>query len=419
MSIEQYNNFVKKHLKWNLTFNILDGSTFLCGMIFIAFDTVLPVFIKRLGGSNFLVGFLPAAFILSTNILPLAIANYTERMERKKKLVLILGTIMRAPWLLLAVLCALFGTMYPSLLVSFTVICFLIFSIAAGLVYTPWFDMVVTMIPQEVRGRMASGRAIGGFSLGILGGASVTQILKKVTFPYNYSLLFGLGFFFMMLAVFFIGMLKEPVYPKKQEHKTLKQYFAVLPGIIKANPNFLYFVVVRILLTIGIGVGGFYSVFAIEQFNLDESYAGIFTLIGVITAIVASYFLGHLGDKFGHKINLVIGCLSICIACALSIWNPPLKFYYLVFVLRPITQIVMLISAMNIVVEFCQTHEQPTYIALSQALSTPAALLMLAIGYVADTRGFTWLFSIVGIIALAGTLVAIFAFKEPRKEGEG
>ncbi|MBD3321100.1 MAG: MFS transporter [Chitinivibrionales bacterium] len=414
MSFDEFNDFVRKNLKWNLTFNILDGSSFLLGMVLVAFDTVLPVFIRRLGGSNFLVGLLPAIFILSTNILPLAIANYTERIERRKKLVLALGTFMRAPWMVLAVLCALFGSQYPSLLIGMTVVCFVLFSIGAGLVYTPWLDMVLTMIPVNVRGRMASGRTIGGFGMGILGGLAVTHILKSVPFPYSYSILFGLGFVFMMLAVLFIGLLREPVYPKRTEHKTLKQYFSALPSIIKGNGNFLYFIVVRMLLTIGIAIGGFYSVFAVEHYNLDESYAGVFTTIGVVTAMGASYFLGLLGDRFGHKINCVIGCISIVAACALSIWPPPLFLYYTVFVLRPITHCVMIISAMNIVVEFCKPQEQPTYIALSQALSAPAALLMLGAGFLADTMGFTWLFSCVGILALAGTLVAAFAFKDPR-----
>ena len=48
------------------------------------------------------------------------------------------------------------------------------------------------------------------------------------------------------------------------------------------------------------------AVYCQDKFNFAVSEAGVFTILNVIASGFASYFVGKLGDKMGHKAGMMV-----------------------------------------------------------------------------------------------------------------
>ena len=52
-------DFQNRYLKRNFLLNTMDGISYFAGMIFIAPESILPVYIERLGGGAFIIALIP------------------------------------------------------------------------------------------------------------------------------------------------------------------------------------------------------------------------------------------------------------------------------------------------------------------------------------------------------------------------
>src|SRR4051812_46760703 len=88
----QRNNFIA---------NTFDGDLFSLGFSLASQQTVLPVFVKNLGGNNFHLGLIPVLWTAGVNFPQIFIAPYAERFALKKPLFLKTALFQRLPWLIL------------------------------------------------------------------------------------------------------------------------------------------------------------------------------------------------------------------------------------------------------------------------------------------------------------------------------
>ena len=84
----------------NFLINLFDGAIFTFGMSFVSMVTVLPVYVKQIGGSNIEIGLLPIIWALGFNIPQIMIANYTSKQPFKKKIIIFTAILQRLPWLI-------------------------------------------------------------------------------------------------------------------------------------------------------------------------------------------------------------------------------------------------------------------------------------------------------------------------------
>ena len=71
------------HWKWNFAANFADVSFFSLGMALGSLMTIVPLFIRQLGGSTLLVGVIPAIVQTGWFLPPLFAAPYVARLGRK------------------------------------------------------------------------------------------------------------------------------------------------------------------------------------------------------------------------------------------------------------------------------------------------------------------------------------------------
>jgi len=202
-------------LRWHRRNVALHSAVEACwgtGMGFVGFQTILPVFLVRLGGGPGLVGLLPALWCLGIASAQLVVPALTAHRERRKGLVVALHFVAILPYGTAAVLfCSPAGAHLPpgSALAAFLVL-FAVYALIIGCTYPPWADYLARSTLPERRGggmgaifffqTVASAAGAGAASL-VLGSAG--------PFPRSYGLCFAAFFAVTFAGNFFLIATRE------------------------------------------------------------------------------------------------------------------------------------------------------------------------------------------------------------------
>jgi MFS family permease len=400
----------------NFLLNVLDGGIFALGMSLISQQTILPVFVKHIGGTNIAVGLIPVLWMLGFNFPQIFFAHFAQRVEFKKKMMLETGLIQRVPYLILAIVSYfVIAEMSPTVAL---LIFFFMFTVAAmgGSVHLPvWFDLISKITPVTVRGRLFAYRSILGGLLGIGGGSLAMVILGRVAFPHNFALLFALAFIIMMFSFLVLTRLKEEMPTRTGAPRDMRQNIRTIPAILLSHGNFRNYLIADALIIVASTANAFYTVHAFEKYILEDTFAGLFTIVMMISTILSSILLGLIADNFGHRLNLIIASIGTVIACGFALTAPSVSVYLIVFFISAFTINVTVISRLSIVVEMCSESERPTYIAMTNMLTSPFVLSGVLGGWIADRIGYEVIFYSAGIVASIAAGWLIYAVTEPRR----
>ncbi|HDZ50083.1 MAG TPA: hypothetical protein ENH69_02555, partial [Candidatus Aerophobetes bacterium] len=112
----RFNDEVKRDYRRNFTVNLLDWVFFSTGMSFASLNTVLPAFARHLTSSNFLIGLIPSLSTLGWLLPQILIANFTQKLERKKDLIIFTALGEKIPWFFLFLAVMFLSSSSPSLL---------------------------------------------------------------------------------------------------------------------------------------------------------------------------------------------------------------------------------------------------------------------------------------------------------------
>jgi len=400
----------------NLVANVMDGAMFAFGMSFVSLQTVLPVFVKRIGGSSFAVGLIPVLWTAGFNFPQILVANYVQHFPYKKKLFLKTALVQRVPWFLLALVAFFIIDQVGS---SGGAVLFLsLFTVAAvaGSVNFPiWFDLIAKLTPVDVRGRLFAARNLVGGVLGVIGGWVVKRVLDGIAYPASYGVLFLLAASAMMISYAALLLLREETPSTVVEQTHFVDYYRRLPRILKQK-DFRNFLISDALLIAATMAGAFYAVHAIGKFRLTDAVAGIFTSVMMGSMIVGNTFFGLLADRYGHKLNLILSAASTAVACLAALVAPSLEVYLIVFVGSAFQVGLSGISRFSLVAELCTEEERPTYVALTNMVTAPFVFFGVLAGGIAGSYGYEPVFVIAGLLALSSALWLAFKVEEPRNK---
>ncbi|MBC8401122.1 MAG: MFS transporter [Candidatus Marinimicrobia bacterium] len=400
---------------WNFACNTMDGAMYSFGMSFLSLLIVLPVFVKKLGGNEIAIGLIPVLWALGFNLPQLLIAPVVRNLVRKKPLVLKTAFLQRLPWLLLAIMTLFLGSgISPTMgLVGFFSLFFLA-ALTGGINLPGWFDLVSKLTLVNVRGRLFALRSTIGALLGILGGWLVHLILEQLMFPWNFALIFFIGYGVLLVSFFFITLLKEedsndlpPIVPGWRRMVAARKIFS-------NDRNFVYFLVADSLMVIALMGNAFITVFALEKFARPASEIGLYTMVMMASMIAGSLAFGFLGDHFGHRLNLTAAGVLTTISAVVAVLAANINIFLIVFVLSAMTIGIIQVSRLTIVAEFSPSGERASYVAVAHLVALPFAFSGIIAGWIAAAWSYEVLFIVVGIFAFLSALVWIFAVREPR-----
>lgn len=403
------------HWKRNYIANFVDVAFFSFGMAFASLTTIVPLYIRELGGSTLLIGLVPALVQTGIVLPPLFVAPYIGRLRRKLPYILRMTLGERIPWIFLALATWLFAAQYPTQVLLFAVLCLTIFGFAGGVTMPAWMDLVTNVTPLRMRGKLFGySSALGGL-LGVGGGLMAERALGRYGFPINYSLCFAAAGVCMILSFVALAALRETEREYIAPPLPTREYISRLPVLLRADRDFSIFLGARTLMVLGNMGVGFVSLYAATERGIPESMAGIFTSWMLGSQVITTPLWGIIGDRYGHKGALQFGLICSGAAMALALVSQTPVGFYAVFALLGGGTGVAFTTTLNMVVEFADEASRVTYIGLHGTLIAPATMLApLMGGWLAQVAGFDTLFIVATVCCILAVLMLTFFVRDPR-----
>jgi MFS family permease len=411
--VEQY---IRQHLRYNVTVGLMDGSMFGAALGFASFGTILPLFVATMTNSATLIGLVPAIHSAGWLFPQLFTANHTSRLRRYKRTVVLMTIHERVPFLGFAITALLIPTIgvKASLIVSFLLLTWQ--GLGGGFTANPWTSMISKIIPPDTRGTFF-GLQAGVANLFISGAAvGAGYLLDWLDSPIDFAVCFLVASFFFTLSWFALAMTREPEDTEKIIEANQAPFWEGAKRILQRDKNFRWFLSARILSQFATMGFSFYIVYALRRFHMDTITAGYLTATLTISQTIANVGMGWIGDRIGHRTMLVIGAASAVLSSTLAWLGTSIMWFYPIFILSGLTNVSIWTIGMTMTVDFSEEKDRPFYIGLAQTLTAPATIIApLLGGWIADTKGFEPAFALSAILSTVMMAILWFIVKDPRK----
>src|SRR5215207_9581906 len=416
LPLTKVEQFTRRHLRYNITVNMLDGGIFGLAIGFASFGTILPLFVASMTDSATLIGLVPAIHGAGWLLPQLFTANYTARLRRYKRTVLLSTIHERIPFLGFAIVALLLPKigLQAGLIVTFMLLIWQ--GLGGGFTANSWTSMISKIIPPESRGTFfgIQGAVANLFISAAAIGAG--YLLNSFESPLNFMVCFLIASLFFTFSWIFLALTREPADHEKLIEENPPPFWHGAGRILQRDKNFNWFLTARILSQFATMGFVFYIVYALRRFQMDAVTAGFLTATLTIAQMVANAGMGWMGDRVGHRLMLIIGAASALLSSLLAWFAPSLSWFFPIFVLTGFANVSIWTNGMTMTVDFSGEKERPFYIGLAQTLTAPATIVAPLIGgWIADTQGFVITFGWSAILSIVMLSILIFLVKEPRK----
>lgn len=406
--------FIQKNLRFNFIIGLFDGGFFGFGMGFASFTAIIPLFVHHLTNSALLIGLVPAIHNLGWQLPQLFTAGWLARARLFKPLALWLTINERVPYLGLAFV-SLFVPLASKPVILFLTFLMLIWQgFGAGFTANPWTNLVTKVIPQDMHGTFFGMQAA---ALNLFAGISAIIagiILDKIDEPLNFSLCFVLSFFFMAISFVILSFTREPKSLPRQIEDRSALWMKSLT-ILRNDSNFRAYLGVRIISQFAGMAFGFYVIYAVLRFKMNDAAAGIMVAILLIGQVVLSPLMGYFGDRWSHRGVMVVGSIGAALSAILAWKASSPNWFYSIFLLESVAIVAIWTIPIALSVSFAKNEEdRPIYIGMSNTIPAPAAILAPILGgWIADTKGFNLTFILSAVCALLMTGALLLFVKDP------
>jgi len=388
---------------------VLHGWFLAGGLAFADPYTVLPVFLRELTASNWVVG-LAAPLIRGGGFLPqILTARYAETLSRQKPLLIAVMAVRFIAWLGIAAAAFFLSGSYPAQTLLLIMLLLLLFSLAGGVGAVPFQEIFARLFPPTLRGRFLATRQLGGGLLAILGGLAVTYILDiPWPFPSRYGLLFALSavtmtFGFIALA----SVTEEARKPHKKAPERLPRFLERLREILKVDHGLRRLLTAELLLrTIHICLPFLVLDFR-TRMGLDMGFVGTALVARMAGQLISNLWWGKLSDRLGNRsVILVVNCMALVMAIGSVLVQSPFQAL-IVFFLAGSLLSGSTIGYPNYLLELAPASQRPAYISLRGTLTAPMLFLGVPGGLLVDHFGYASI-EIIACIGAVGGLLAAF-----------
>lgn len=415
LPLSDLEKYIRTHLRYNVTVNLLDGTFFGLALGFGSFATIIPLFVTHLTDSAILIGLAPAFHSVGWQLPQLFNAGQIARAREYKPIVLRNTIHERIPFIVLGLTAFLtpWIGIETALFVTFLALAWQ--GIGGGFSANPWTSLVSKIIPPESRGTffgMQGGLANLAISVAAVGAG---YLLDAVAFPNNFgiSFLIASGFFVGSYAA--LAKTREPRDEKKVVSAEQVHFWKDAQFILKKDRNFKWFLVTRFLMMFATMGFGFYILLGLRRFDMDSVTAGYLTAALTLAQTFANIGMGWLGDKIGHRAMLILGAGASALSSIVAWFAPSIGWLYPAFILSGIGNVALWTIGITFTVGFGNDVERPTYIGLSNTLITPATITAPILGgWLIDRFGFESTFGLATIIGIVTMGILILVVKDPK-----
>ena len=328
------------------------------------------------------------------------------------------GVLQQVPYLLIGFALLAFAVHAPALALILFFVGIATAAFGGGIITPAWFTMVGNIIPMRRRGIFFGLADGGGLLMGVIGAFFVGQILDLVSYPESFSLLFLGAAGLTAISWIALALTREKDSIAVRAAIPLRRYFEQLPAILRARHNYRRFLISYALLPLSMMAVSFYIVFGDSAYELSGAEIGLLNAIFIGTQALMRLVFGWLGDRWGHKRNLVISAGGMALAAIFALSSTSVLGLAPAFICLAGAIASDGVSHLNIVLEFAAPAEQPTFIGLTNTLIAPVTFAgpVLA-GWMAGALGIDTLFVVSLVSGIIGGALLMWWVQEPRDVG--
>lgn len=401
---------INQNYRWNFTFGLLDGLFFWFGASFISATTILPLFVTKLTTNPLIIALLPILGQATWYLPQLFVASTTERLARKKPIVIGIGFFTERLPIWLMPLAALLSLRYPVLALVLLLLGYGLHGAGAGLIAPAWSDMIARCFPVARRGWFFGFTSFAGTGLGAIGAFFSGWLLETFPFPMNFFYAFLIAGSMVTLSWFFLAQVRESVPPLASHPREPQAMWRKVGRILQGDANFRRFLVARLIGNLSTMGTGFVTVVALERWQVSDGTVGLFTIALLTGQTVGTLLAGVVADRAGHKPVFMLAYLVNTLAFVLAWQAVAPVWFYGIFVLIGVGMGMLTVSNVLSAMEFCLPAHRPTYVGLANTANGIGITVAPLIGGLLATISYDWLFvgsAVTGLVALAMLYVQV------------
>lgn len=397
----------------NFFFFLTDGTLFTVAMGIIGTTTVIPDFVRRLTGSEILIGLSGSLFDIGWTLPQLFVARYIVQATNKKWWFAGPNIPVRFVILIFSVIIMLLGKDQSGLMLAAFLICYSIAAVGDGIVGVPWADLIGTSLNSRWRARMFGFMSAGAGLIMLALSPLIGLILsdKGPGFPQNYAILFGAAGICFALSIVPVLFLHELPGGKAVEKLVpFREFVPQLGQVLRHDGSFRAIVITRLLTSLFSMAGPFYIGYATQQLGLSSEVAVPTLLamqtIGSVTGALVYSWLGARNNLLYIRVALAAGALLPISALLAGVVGPlPLYFGFLI---SGLTLGNLFISYLNWVVTHATPDQRPIYAGLFNTIAAVVSMLSPIIaGTITQRLGYQALFAVALVMVLSALFMAL------------
>lgn len=396
---------------------MVDVTFFSLGMAFMDGNAVLPLLLQNLGASGPVIGGFAMVRFLAFSLFQIFVAYGLHGRTRQKPFLVLVASVTRLPLLILP-LYLWHGAENPgarSIAIAITLFCLGVWALGDGLGYVPWMEIVGRTFDARTRGRFFATTQLtsGVISVGIA--ACVVQGIlgsPRLPFPHNYAVLALLSAIMYQISTVGVCLIAEPPAPTQSQRQLppLKDYFRLLPKLVRDNPIFARLATIQLLLGFGSAASPFYVLHATERFHLADSWGGryqVMQAIGVVALMPAWAFLSEKRGPATAVRAAALACLATpLVALTLGTLSP--WIFSLVFLLMGGSLGWGLwITFNHYLLSHVPEDERSLFVALFNLLFVPSALYPVLGGLFVQNKRLMTVASVPVLLLLTAAVIGI------------
>lgn len=235
-------------------------------------------------------------------------------------------------------------------------------------------------------------------------------MLEQIAYPNNFAFCFLAAVVFFIVSWLALNRTREVPRQLDVTGFISLPFWQSVTTILKKDPGFRWYILVRNVGQFGSMAFAFYTVFAVKQQGMSDLMVSVMTGILLITQTIANPLFGWLADHWNKRYVLEFGSVAAALSAILA-WGAKDTFVFaLVFILAGIANTIFWTIGMAFTLSYGTEQERPTYVGLANTLIAPSAVIAPLIGgTVADSAGYPVTF-IASAAASVVTLVILHFF---------
>lgn len=373
----------------------------------------LPVFLTRLGATNFQVGLLTSMPALTGLMLAMVIGGY---LQRKSNIVPWFGTAR----LLVVLSYALTGIapfIVPRQYLVFVILAIWALATLPQTIVSILFSVVMnTVAGPEGRFELMSRRwSIMGFTSAITV-VIVGQVLDRLGFPFNYQLVFMVLSIGGLISYYFSSHLDLPVRVipvitlQGSKSQRLKEYWK----LIFSQKPFINFALRRFVYLTGVSLAApLFPLYFVRQLHASDAWIGLINTSSTAVMIVGYFFWVRRSRKHGTRMVLLWTTLGLSLYPFLVAITGRVEVVVLLAGMAGIFQAGMDLIFFDELMRTIPVEYSATFVSFAQSMQYLSAVVSPIIGtFLADTIGISGGLIVAASIRLLGFVLFLTQKKQ-------